>query len=97
MTQPHTSSLAKAVHIFVMTSILISCACYILSTVSALNENHTTALVFDYMDIVCMQVFATEVSLRMLTCPNLKKFFSSKMNAVDLISIIPPVYRLHFD
>lgn len=51
-------------------------------------------LVFNVIDMFCMSWFSMELILRLISCPNYKRFFTSPMTIIDILSILPFYFEI---
>eukprot|EP01095_Lingulamoeba_sp_RSL-Kostka_P001493 TRINITY_DN1206_c0_g1_i2.p1 TRINITY_DN1206_c0_g1~~TRINITY_DN1206_c0_g1_i2.p1 ORF type:complete len:346 (+),score=54.52 TRINITY_DN1206_c0_g1_i2:313-1350(+) len=92
MTIPNSSPIAMLIALFIM-------VCIILSTVSFIIESFPTfqrkspelRQVWFLTETFFVAVFTIEYVIRMLSCPysKLKSFFTSVLNTIDLLSVLP--------
>lgn len=53
------------------------------------NLKCTETQIFFILDVVCAAWFTLEVILRLIACPTLKQYFTSPLNIIDVLAVIP--------
>jgi hypothetical protein len=85
---PESSPLAFGISLVAIAAILLSSITFCLETVPTLSDGRNARL-YDVSEKLCISIFTFEYGTRLLTTPDLRAFFVSPMNAVDLVAIVP--------
>jgi hypothetical protein len=88
LNDPTSSNPALAVSAVVMAAIVLSSTTFCMETVDSLNTPGGQA-VFAGVEHACIAIFTAEYLARLLTCPKLREFLLSGLNAIDLVAIVP--------
>ncbi|XP_070794721.1 potassium voltage-gated channel subfamily V member 2 isoform X2 [Pituophis catenifer annectens] len=98
MEKPFSSTMAKAVGVASSFFVLISVVALALNTVEDLQQKDKVTgelrPVLEHVETFCVAFFTLEYILRLLSTPDLHRFASSALNAVDLIAILPLYLQL---
>ena len=88
MDDPNSSPMAHLTSMIIFALIMISSVTFCLETMSAYEDpQHKDA--FWIIECLCIAAFTLEYGLKLLCCPDVKKFVVHPLNLVDLISILP--------
>lgn len=79
------SKAAMGTQIFSMTLITVSTACVVLESVESLRDN----LEFVYVESIASIIFTVEYLVRLACCRKPRLFVTTKLNIIDLISLLP--------
>ena len=69
--------------------IVVSVTQFCLSTVTAIKENNTPMRILRTLDAVTSIWFTAEFLLRLVFCPDFKRFATNPMNWIDLLAVLP--------
>lgn len=61
---------------------------------TAASQNYTSEVFFSVVDYFCGIWFSLELLLRVVFCPNKRKFFKQPVNWIDVLSVLPFYLRL---
>jgi len=96
---PSTSKGAQFIACFSLLMIIVSTACFILSTNPEFdivdkknpnqNQNKTVSTIIMFVDYFTAVFFTIEYFTRLATCPKKMRFLVAPMNMVDLFAILP--------
>ncbi len=89
LDDPEYSRLAALVAALIVSTVLLSVAIFLLETVKPIESKPGVQETFQALDYFCAAVFSLEFLLRLLTTPNLKRFFFRWDTIVDIVSIAP--------
>eukprot|EP00946_MAST-07B_sp_MAST-7B-sp1_P002351 g2351.t1 len=92
MEHPSSSPLALAVSVIIMGLILLSTIMFLLESYAPPKNYQSGGDPLDvpyYIELICVIAFTVEFALRLISTPNLCKFFMEFMNIVDLVAILP--------
>jgi len=90
LEEPDSSDLARHVSQFVLTTIILSIACFVLATVPDIRD----FILWDVVEVGSTVVFTIEFLLRFISCNAMRtkthlKFITTPMNVLDLLAIAP--------
>jgi hypothetical protein len=88
MNDPNSSTPAQVVYWTVVAAIVMSSTTFCLETVATLNTP-SAQRAFSGVEHASIAVFTAEYAARLLSAPNLRIFFFSWLNTVDLGAIVP--------
>ncbi|XP_063149171.1 potassium voltage-gated channel subfamily V member 2 [Candoia aspera] len=98
MENPFSSTMAKAMGVASSFFVLISVVALALNTVEEMQHKDKTTgemrPVLEHVETFCIAFFTLEYILRLVSTPDLHRFASSALNAVDLIAILPLYLQL---
>ncbi|KAM3848126.1 potassium voltage-gated channel subfamily V member 2 [Vipera latastei] len=98
MEKPFSSTMAKAMGVASSFFVLISVVALALNTVEEMQQKDKATgevrPVLEHVETFCVAFFTLEYILRLLSTPDLHRFASSALNAVDLIAILPLYLQL---
>lgn len=93
MEKPFSSTMAKVMGVASSLFVLISVVALALNTVEEMQHKDKSSRVFrpilEHVETFCISFFSLEYVLRLLSTPDLRRFASSALNAVDLIAVLP--------
>lgn len=69
--------------------IVVSVTQFCLSTVTVIKENNTPMRILRTLDAVTSIWFTAEFLLRLVFCPDFKRFAKNPMNWIDLLAVLP--------
>ncbi|ETE71427.1 Potassium voltage-gated channel subfamily V member 2, partial [Ophiophagus hannah] len=99
--KPFSSTMAKVMGVASSFFVLISVVALALNTVEELQQKDKTTgelrPVLEHVETFCVAFFTLEYILRLLSTPDLHRFVSSALNAVDLIAILPLYLQLFLE
>ena len=88
LDDPDSSPLAYLTSMLILGLIVMSSVTFCLETMSSFEApEHKDA--FWIIECICIAAFTMEYGLKLMCCPNVKKFVVQPLNLVDLISILP--------
>lgn len=88
LDDPDSSTLAFLTSTLILGLIVISSVTFCLETMSSFEgPQHRDA--FWIIECICIAAFTIEYGLKLMCCPDVRKFVVQPMNLVDLISILP--------
>eukprot|EP01029_Cantina_marsupialis_P021501 TRINITY_DN5152_c0_g2_i1.p1 TRINITY_DN5152_c0_g2~~TRINITY_DN5152_c0_g2_i1.p1 ORF type:complete len:487 (-),score=116.00 TRINITY_DN5152_c0_g2_i1:90-1550(-) len=91
---PSTSKGAKFVSFFILALIILSCVSFVLESLKSLDKYSSE---FNFIEIFCVAFFTIEFVLRVLSCPSQKKFWSTLLNWIDFLAIMPVYVQMVLD
>ncbi|GLI66333.1 hypothetical protein VaNZ11_010113 [Volvox africanus] len=88
LSYPDFSPLAYWFGVFMICIILLNTITFCIESMPRYENTkvYSSLMIVDY---VCMGIFTVEYMLRLLCCPNLRRFFWSFSNFIDLVAILP--------
>ena len=88
LDDPDSSPLAYLTSMLILGLIVMSSVTFCLETMSSFEApEHKDA--FWIIECICIAAFTMEYGLKLMCCPDVKKFVVQPLNLVDLISILP--------
>uniref|UniRef100_A0A672V2P1 Potassium voltage-gated channel subfamily V member 2 n=1 Tax=Strigops habroptila TaxID=2489341 RepID=A0A672V2P1_STRHB len=98
MEKPFSSVTAKVMAVASSFFVLISVVALALNTVEEMQQvdrkSGENRPVLEHIETLCIAFFTLEYLLRLVSTPDLRRFASSALNAVDLIAILPLYLQL---
>uniref|UniRef100_A0A8C5X422 Potassium voltage-gated channel subfamily V member 2 n=1 Tax=Malurus cyaneus samueli TaxID=2593467 RepID=A0A8C5X422_9PASS len=98
MEKPFSSVTAKVMAVASSFFVLISVVALALNTVEEMQQvewkSGDSRPVLEHVETLCIAFFTLEYLLRLVSTPDLRRFASSALNAVDLIAILPLYLQL---
>ncbi|XP_039401850.1 potassium voltage-gated channel subfamily V member 2 [Mauremys reevesii] len=98
MEKPFSSVSAKAMGVASSLFVLISVVALALNTVEEMQQvdrkSGESRPMLEHVETLCIAFFTLEYLLRLVSTPDLRRFASSPLNAVDLIAILPLYLQL---
>uniref|UniRef100_A0A6J0UDF9 Potassium voltage-gated channel subfamily V member 2 n=1 Tax=Pogona vitticeps TaxID=103695 RepID=A0A6J0UDF9_9SAUR len=98
MEKPFSSTMAKVMGVASSLFVLISVVALALNTVEEMQHkdkgNREFRPILEHVETFCIAFFTLEYVLRLLSTPDLRRFASSALNAVDLIAVLPLYLQL---
>uniref|UniRef100_A0A8C8SRF1 Potassium voltage-gated channel subfamily V member 2 n=1 Tax=Pelusios castaneus TaxID=367368 RepID=A0A8C8SRF1_9SAUR len=98
MEKPFSSVSAKAMGVASSFFVLISVVALALNTVEEMQQvdrkSGESRPLLEHVETLCITFFTLEYLLRLVSTPDLRRFASSPLNAVDLIAILPLYFQL---
>ncbi|NXP15070.1 KCNV2 protein, partial [Thinocorus orbignyianus] len=98
MEKPFSSVTAKVMAVASSFFVLISVVALALNTVEEMQQvdrkSGESRPVLEHIETLCIAFFTLEYLLRLVSTPDLRRFASSALNAVDLIAILPLYLQL---
>ncbi|XP_051644402.1 potassium voltage-gated channel subfamily V member 2 [Manacus candei] len=98
MEKPFSSVTAKVMAVASSFFVLISVVALALNTVEEMQQvdwkSGDSRPVLEHIETLCIAFFTLEYLLRLVSTPDLRRFASSALNAVDLIAILPLYLQL---
>jgi Ion transport protein len=88
-SEPQSSAAAYWVSVTVLIAILLSTVLLCLESVPDVQANATAMTIMNYVELVCMIVFAIDYAVKFWAAPSRWKFFWNFGNLLDLVSIVP--------
>ncbi|KAJ7335504.1 hypothetical protein JRQ81_013445 [Phrynocephalus forsythii] len=93
MEKPFSSTMAKVMGVASSLFVLISVVALALNTVEEMQHKDKSSSeirpILEHIETFCIAFFTLEYILRLLSTPDLRRFASSALNAVDLIAVLP--------
>jgi Ion transport protein len=89
VSDPVSSRAAMALSLFILVCICATTLAYSYESLPEAPRTQTGADVLDMIETVSSITFTVEYGLRLLTCPDLRRFLMSPLNLVDLLAIVP--------
>ncbi|XP_068675309.1 voltage-gated potassium channel KCNC1-like [Montipora foliosa] len=89
LDDPRSSMAAKVFIGLTSLFITISVTQFCLSTVTSIKENPTQMHALRSLDFVTSMWFTAEFLLRLIFCPDLKRFARNPMNWIDVLAVLP--------
>uniref|UniRef100_A0A8C0J3C6 Potassium voltage-gated channel modifier subfamily V member 2 n=1 Tax=Chelonoidis abingdonii TaxID=106734 RepID=A0A8C0J3C6_CHEAB len=101
MEKPFSSVSAKAMGVASSLFVLISVVALALNTMEEMQQvdrrSGESRPMLEHVETLCIAFFTLEYLLRLVSTPDLRRFASSPLNAVDLIAILPLYLQLLLD
>ncbi|XP_077672547.1 potassium voltage-gated channel subfamily V member 2 [Eretmochelys imbricata] len=98
MEKPFSSVSAKAMGVASSLFVLVSVVALALNTVEEMQQvdrkSGESRPMLEHIETLCIAFFTLEYLLRLVSTPDLRRFASSPLNAVDLIAILPLYFQL---
>ncbi|CAM4558470.1 unnamed protein product, partial [Lepidochelys olivacea] len=98
MEKPFSSVSAKAMGVASSLFVLVSVVALALNTVEEMQQvdrkSGESRPMLEHVETLCIAFFTLEYLLRLVSTPDLRRFASSPLNAVDLIAILPLYFQL---
>jgi len=90
LDNPRKSKLALGLTCASMSLIVYSTSTFCVETLHAFYEPRPSNVGWLYLsEAFCISFFTLEAVARILTCPDLKKYFNDTLNLIDLVAILP--------
>jgi len=86
---PEYSRLSFFVTNFIMLLIVLSTLTFCLQTLDSLSRTDAQDYVWFCIEATVIAVFTAEYLIRLLTCPNLRRFLLNLFNTIDLLAVLP--------
>ncbi|KAH0628298.1 hypothetical protein JD844_009241 [Phrynosoma platyrhinos] len=98
MEKPFSSTMAKAMGVASSFFVLISVVALALNTVEEMQQKDKASgeirPMLEHVEAICIAFFTLEYVLRLVSTPDLRRFVTSALNAVDLIAVLPLYIQL---
>eukprot|EP00241_Pyramimonas_parkeae_P001065 CAMPEP_0114249908 /NCGR_PEP_ID=MMETSP0058-20121206/14412_1 /TAXON_ID=36894 /ORGANISM="Pyramimonas parkeae, CCMP726" /LENGTH=571 /DNA_ID=CAMNT_0001363523 /DNA_START=484 /DNA_END=2199 /DNA_ORIENTATION=+ len=90
LDDPNSSRGATMLTLVLLCLILFSTLTYCMETLPVFYEHsQSTSSIWWQMECFCILVFTIELLARVATCPNIREYFKTTLNCVDLVAILP--------
>lgn len=90
MSEPESSRLAMAISLLILLLIMIGSVTFCMETMSQFqDENEEPLPSLEYIELFSIGVFTIELTVKLASCPSFKEFFSSYLNWIDVVAVLP--------
>eukprot|EP00892_Ulva_mutabilis_P008185 jgi/Ulvmu1/5739/UM245_0007.1 len=89
LSDPMSSRAARAVSAVILSGICVSTGAYCYETMPGVPRGPVEAARLQVVEVAMVALFTVEYAARFACCPHLRRFLTSPMNSIDVLSVLP--------
>ena len=90
MSEPESGPVAMAISVVILLLIMVGSVTFCMETMSQFQDEDEEPLPsLRLIELVSIVVFSSELTVKLASCPSIKGFFSSYLNWIDVLAVLP--------